>query len=219
MTRKITISYAIYEPEHEGEPSERGWMDEAGVEFDSVLEAAVWLQKQGAVYPSSTVPSQHMWFYSELDTDLRTGRETERSFHPEGFSDRELATLSNVVHTMPRLGHPDSLEYCWADDWREFAHDLAVDDDGVIVSSPDPSLVGMPVVAAYVERFAVDRGESVDWNEGPDGTECVCLGVNDAVYFSTLDRPVLVRHVSDTGISYSLETKTFLDSHEKSPQP
>lgn len=218
MTKKIAVSYATYEPEHEGEASERGWINEEGEEFASVLEAAVWLQKEGAVHASSSVVTPNMWFQSEVCQDPRTGNETETSYHPSGFDEREMATLFTAVIEMTRLGHPDSLEYCWADDWFEFAEDLVIE-QGVIVASPDESLIGMPAAAAYVERFAVDRQEHVDWQEGPDGTDCAVLSTNDAVFFATLDRPVVVRNVSEQGVSYSLENKGFMGTMEHAPTP
>jgi hypothetical protein len=218
MTRKITVSYAIYDPDHEGEPSERGWTNEDGVEFESTLEAADWLLREGAVHPSSSDPVPNLWFDSEGYTDPRTGQVTESAFHLSGFSTRELETLLHVVRKMPQIGHPESLEFCWADDWKEFAKDLQIEDD-VIVGSPDPSLVGMSTAAAYVERFAVDRQEEVEWRDGPDGTQCYVLGTNDAIFFNCFDRPVLARRVTNEGVSYSLETKSFLSDFEKAPAP
>ncbi|WP_327211273.1 hypothetical protein [Rhizobium leguminosarum] len=217
MTRKITTSYAIYEPDHEGEPSERGWTDEDGVEFDTVLEAAVWLSDAGAVHSSSSVPSANIWFDSEVYEDPRTGRMSESSFHPSGFTEREIATLFEVVSRMTRLGHPDSLDYCWADDWNEFAAKLTIDDQGTIVDASDGSLVGMPAAAAYVERFGVDAG-AVAWGAGPDGAEYVSLSSNDAVFFSTLDRPILVQRDAEGARTYSLETTAYLNFNADAPR-
>jgi hypothetical protein len=217
MTRKITTSYAIYDPEHEGEPSERGWADEDGVEFDTVLEAAVWLSDAGAVHSSSSVPSANIWFDSEAYEDPRTGRTTESSFHPSGFSEREIATLFEVVTRMTRLGHPDSLDYCWADEWKEFAQGLTIDEYGTIIEAADVSLKGVPAAVAYVERFGVDNG-AVEWIAGDDGGEYVVLSDNDAVFFTTLDRPVLVQHSQNGVPSYSFASKEYLDFTQSGPR-
>lgn len=205
--KKITVSFATYEAEHEGDPSETGWIDEEGVEFASTLEAAVWLQKEGAVHPSSSHPHDRIWFQSDIDENFRTGSTTERSFHLSGFTARELATLHKVITDMTQLGHPDSLSYCWADEWFEFASDLVIE-DGIITGSPDASLIGMPAAAAYIERFAVDRQEEVDWHDGPDGSKSMLLATNDAVFFATLDQPVITRQISDAGIVYSLQPRS-----------
>lgn len=218
MTKMIAETYAVYEPDHEGEPSDTGWANE-GVEFATVLEAAVWLQDQGAVHPSSSEPAQRMWFNSEVNQDSRTGQETESAYHPSGFTDREMKTLFLVVRDMPKLGHPDSLEFCWVDEWMEFARDLTIDEGGTITASADASLIGMHSAAAYIERFAVDRQEEVDWREGPDGTDYVVLPTNDAVFFATLDMPVLVRKVSNAGVSYSMADREFGRDKADEPSP
>jgi len=215
MTKMIAVSYAVYEPDHEGDPSDTGWSND-GEEFATLLEAAVWLQDEGAVHASSSEPVPHMWFTSEVIQDPHTGQETESSYHPSGFTEREMATLFLVVRDMPKLGHPDRLEYCWADEWLEFAKDLTIE-DGVITASPDPSLVGMHTAAAYIERFAVDRQEEVEWQDGPDGTDCLVLPTNDAVFFASLDRPVVARRISDNGVSYSMEKRSFISAVEVKP--
>lgn len=215
-SRKITTSYAVYEPDHDGDASERGWEDSVGVEFETVLEAAVWLIDSGAVHPSSSWPSSNLWFSSDPYQDSSTGTETEKSFHPSGFSDREIATLYHAVTGFVRLGHPDSLGYCWVDEWDEFAEGLEIDHCGTITSSDDPLLIGIPAAVAYVEKFGDEPGA---WSEAEDGAEYVELNNNDAVFFCTLDKPVIVARTVDGKRRYNFETTDYLESKMSAPRP
>lgn len=217
MTRKITTSYSIYEPDHDGEASEIGWENEEGVPFDTVLEAAVWLVDAGAVHVSSSSPSERIWFTTEGYEDPASGRIEEKSFHLSGFSARETETLFSAVTNLVRLGHPDSLSYCWADEWGVFAEGLELDENGMVVAAVDASLVGMPAAAVYVERFGVQTDEA-SWQEGVDEEEFHVLGANDAVFFATLDRPVLVRRHGEEGMSYRFEPKAYLN-FDSAPSP
>ena len=207
MSRIITKSYAVYGPDHDGDASERGWVDETGVEFENVLEAADWLRDEGAVHPSSSEPAARIWFDGEDDVNFASGRVTVASYHPSGFTDRELATLHAVVVKSVPLGHPDMLGYCFIDDLQAFQKDFVTDADGVIVESTDESYLGTPLAAAYVERFA-GFGEDSPWEPTDDGSVYVHLGLNDSVLFNVLDRPVLVRRQGEDGPVYGFEPGT-----------
>lgn len=217
MTRIITTSYSIFEPEHDGDASEIGWENEEGVAFDTVLEAAVWLIDGGAVQASSSSPSERIWFSTEGYEDPTSGRIEEKSFHLSGFSAKETATLFLAVTNLVRLGHPDSLSFCWTDDWTAFTEGLTINEDGMVVAADDAALVGMPSAAVYVECFGIQTDET-SWQEGLSEDEYVVLDANDAVFFATLDRPVLVRRQDENGLSYRFEPKSYLAFH-MAPQP
>lgn len=106
LSRRIRISFEMTTPEsvEHGDVAERGWVDEEGTlidgsesGFDDFIHHAVdFLETEGgrSLEPSSSSFSPGDW-YVEIDgrTDYRTGAETRRSFHLDGFTEQEEAWI------------------------------------------------------------------------------------------------------------------------------
>lgn len=113
--RLIRTTYEVVTPESaaEGEATERGWVDEAGYviepdaddveQYGDILAAVVGLVEkyigvgvEASDYPCCNVG--HTW-YTEIDVsiDYRTGAETRRSWHLEGFSADEQEFIYEVL--------------------------------------------------------------------------------------------------------------------------
>lgn len=100
---RITITFSRTTPESsaEGDFSESGWIDEEGVsmwpdhidqeEGLSVVDLAVkFLQKEGAVHPSSSDFHPGVWWSTEWSTvDYSTGEDEERNYHLHEFTPEE----------------------------------------------------------------------------------------------------------------------------------
>jgi hypothetical protein len=101
---KTTFSTITWHEDGEGDPDaydeEHGYEDEDGQEFEldefdreegvqlaSVV--AAWLRNRGVVEASSSDFHPGIWYSSEGEQDMRTGANTTRSFHLEGFTPDE----------------------------------------------------------------------------------------------------------------------------------
>ena len=71
----IKTAYAKITPESaaEGDYSERGWVDEEGVEFEDVDEAVRFLEAEGVAMPSATCFHRGLWYETEGSQDYATG--------------------------------------------------------------------------------------------------------------------------------------------------
>lgn len=110
--RRIRISYEQMTPEsaEDGDTSDRGWIDEEGVEMDldewdfedeiTVAEkVAKYLQKEGATEPSSSGGGGGTWYSTGWDTiDYGTGTSECRSYHLVNFTEEEEDEIYNLLN-------------------------------------------------------------------------------------------------------------------------
>lgn len=98
MKIKTTYQIVTHESAAIGDCAESGWIDEDGVPFASVQDAAEFLIDNGARYPSSTMFHKGLWYSGDPDTDYRTGAEETHSFHLYDFTpDQEKEVYRRVV--------------------------------------------------------------------------------------------------------------------------
>ncbi len=152
--RLIKITYETCDPE--GTIFDSGFENSEGVRFGNVLEAAAWLKDEGAVFASASTAEDTRWFSSEPSIDFETGIETTRAFHPQGFPDREIASLFYAVEGMSNSQTLDgsSLSHCSLEAFEDFALlALKVDEENMINHAIDTRLVGKHAIVAYLEQF------------------------------------------------------------------
>jgi hypothetical protein len=93
---KIKISYSMVSPESasQGDFCETGWIDQKGVQFDSVDEALDFLKLEGAVESSSYPARFGDWLMTDFYcVDYRENIEEQKSFHLEGFNADQFETI------------------------------------------------------------------------------------------------------------------------------
>jgi hypothetical protein len=104
-TREIKVYYEIFTPEsvEEGEAEERGELSPIVLTLEDLDEDETFVDaavrkisyNAGALeadsYGRGVVPRS--FYESDGDIDHRTGAETRRSFHPQGFSRSEMAEM------------------------------------------------------------------------------------------------------------------------------
>jgi hypothetical protein len=101
---KTTFSRVTWHEDGEGDPDaydeEHGYEDEDGqeLELDEFDDqegvqlagvVATWLRNRGVMEASSSHFHPGVWYSSEGEQDMRTGANTTRSFHLEGFTPDE----------------------------------------------------------------------------------------------------------------------------------
>lgn len=86
MARLITISFETWSQEDKeiGETDIKGWEDKEGYECRNPSEAIRFLKRNYAVPSDNRIHT----VYISMDDDIRTGVETTKTYHLEGFTDR-----------------------------------------------------------------------------------------------------------------------------------
>lgn len=109
--RTIKISYDAVTPESakHGEHAETGWLDVFGENMEpdecdredgiTPVTLAVKFLRDNGPMEASCHPSWSpgTWYSGPADTDYRTGAETAKSFHLDGFDDSEQEEIYNQV--------------------------------------------------------------------------------------------------------------------------
>jgi hypothetical protein len=116
---KTSFSRITWHDNADGDPDaydeEHGFEDEEGEEFeidefdrddgiDLATKVAKWLRNKGVIEGSSSHFHPGIWYTSEGDINYRTGAETQRSFHLEGFTPEEEEAIFYQV--FPRRATP-----------------------------------------------------------------------------------------------------------------
>lgn len=204
--RKITSTFEVINLD--GEVIDSGFLDESGVSFRNVLEAAAWLTNEGASYSSSSEPVLNTWFYFE-SWDHKTGELTKTNYHPKGFSQDEIESLSFAVESGLFIETPSELTHTSVEEWEAFAK--------ANVDLEKPSLI-----AKYLDRFAEDNlfKEKSEFKASmpkdfeveiadlfPGCAFCQLTDI-DAVYFGVTRNPVLKTQIDDGKLRYDLISVT-----------
>lgn len=86
---KSSFGTITEESAKEGDFAETGWEDEEGEIFESVEEAAEFLENRGVIEASSSCFHPGVWYDTEGTMDPRTGETTISSFHIENATPRQ----------------------------------------------------------------------------------------------------------------------------------
>ena len=118
--RTIKISFDMYtqeDIEDSGDPTESGWENEEGVEFESTQEAIDYLKGESATNASCWPTwTPHTWYCDDGDTDIVTGEVTTRYFHLYGFTETEergiydALTHNGAWHEAKRKARREALD-------------------------------------------------------------------------------------------------------------
>lgn len=98
ITIKTTFQRVTPESAENGDFSETGWHDEQGENFDNAVDAVLWLQRQGAVHPSSSNFHNGIWYSSdEHCSDYSTDETTSYSFHIKASKKLQLEIYNRLI--------------------------------------------------------------------------------------------------------------------------
>jgi hypothetical protein len=121
--KKILISYEIWTPEdrEHGETWDKGWVDEEGEPMapdreerregiTAVDKAVAWLTYHHASIPSDwqKAGASRSWTNDKHSEDFETGADEMRTYHLEGFSEKERRKIQREMRKMyPGQGIPN----------------------------------------------------------------------------------------------------------------
>lgn len=232
MSTKLLIKSTFETLDAEGEVVERGFENEEGVAFDNILEAASYLQDQGACHPSASFPHENIWFTTGEDQNFRTGESTTRSYHPKGFSDTQLKTLFAVATARQNfIGHPMCLDFCYVDDYEASRKEMTIDANHIVQASEVTSLVGKHEFEAYMREFATDKHQTdeklnamLEVEAGGRLDDLVPGTVafemkHDKVYFDLMATPIVIVTKTEYGDAYQTVSKEGLVEFAKANKP
>jgi hypothetical protein len=97
--RRITIAFEVISPEssERGVVEREGWVNEKGVEFHGLEEAADFLENEGIDSKFSAGETGGEYFMTEYSTDPYTGNAERKSYFMKGFTESEEAELWNIL--------------------------------------------------------------------------------------------------------------------------
>jgi hypothetical protein len=104
--RRIRVTFSSYTSG--GDEDEHGWIDKEGseIELDEydreegvtiAKKAAKFLSDEGAYKASSSHFHRGTWYSTDYDQNYRTGEQTQKSYHLDGFSANEEREIFNLV--------------------------------------------------------------------------------------------------------------------------